>query len=166
MSRRIKDWFKSLVLEHVIIEVKPTPVNFDSAAIGRILALDVVAAMSPALVGALNMAIIESKKPPEPVTRGPQPLSDVPVDPSLEGDLLAKLPPDVQEACRYGCRKVQSDPSHPAGGRTLGNNWHRDEACEWAKIWLRDRALEYRDTDIHVGCELYYRIYIKSHKPN
>lgn len=159
----LNDLFRKLVNEQVVLDIRPAPVNptpVDVAALADVLRTD----LRVMIESALRDAIIESKKPPEPVTRGQQPLPDVPVAPSLENELLAKLPADVQEAVRYACRKVQRDPSHPPGGRTLGNNWHRDEACEWAKTWLKERSLPYQDTDINLGCELYYRVYIRGQK--
>ena len=160
MIKRMRAWLRDLILEHIIIEVKPTPVNFDAGAIARGLCTDVAGVIA----FALREAIIEAKKPPEPVTGGEGFPSDIPVDPTLESELLAKLHVNIQEAARYACRKVQRDPSHPPGGRTLGNNWHRDEACEWAKIWLNERSLAYRDSDVNLACELYYRAYIKAVK--
>jgi len=157
MRKRLRAWFRDLVSEQVVLDVHPTTVNFDMVGLSRILSEDIRKQVDAALV----VAIIESKNPPEPVTGGDQFPSDIPVDPTLESELLAKLHVNIQEAARFGCRKVQRDPSHPPGGRTLGNNWHRDEACEWAKIWLKERVLPYRDSDVNLAVELYYRVYIK-----
>jgi hypothetical protein len=156
--RILKRWFKELVGEQVVLT--PAPVVLDVDTLSRRLVRD----LRIMVLASLREAIIEAKKPPEPVTGGEGFPSDIPVDPTLESELLAKLHVNIQEAARYACRKVQRDPSHPPGGRTLGNNWHRDEACEWAKIWLNERALAYRDSDVNLACELYYRVYIKEIK--
>lgn len=215
--RFFKDWFKSLLLEYVIIEVKPTPVNFDHAAISRSLAVDIAPAIASAADAAAQSAlklhsdavrqvichaieaipapvvnipqpvavvdsdvvatqlgsrieaiarkmIAEALQPPPPVTKGEQPIPDVPPEPSLEASLLERLPTDIQYAVRYSCRKVQMDNPSPSQGTTLGNNWHRNEACEWAKTFLRERGLKAHDTDINLACELYYRVYIRPGK--
>lgn len=217
MKKRLKAWFKDLVCEHVILDVHPTPVHFDTDSVAKSLAVVMAQSIAAASHSAAESAvkrhsdamrqvvshaieaipapvvnipqpvavvdaevlaaqlnnrtekvsremIAEALKPPPPKTLHGEVLLDVPPEPSLESSLLERLPTDIQYAVRFSCRKVQNDNPSPAQGSTLGNNWHRNEACEWAKTFLRERGLKVHDTDINLACELYYRVYIRPGK--
>lgn len=125
---------------------------------------DVLAAqLNSRIEGTAREMIAEALKPP-PKTLDEMTLLDPPPNPSAEAALLSNMPTDIQYAVRYSCRKVQNEHPSPAQGTTLGNNWHRNEACEWAKTWLRERGIKAKDTDINLATELYYRVYIRPGK--
>jgi len=71
--------------------------------------------------------------------------------------LLESLPVLVQEAACYSTRKVAQDTTIP-GSMGFGKNMKRDEACEWAGHWLREKKEKFRDSDVNLACELYYTL--------
>ena len=192
MKRLLRQWFRELVADYVIVnvppakvEVHPTPVTVTPAPVdAESIAAIVVAALpvpppppeipAPSVdvdklmsgVAEQLYAVIDQKlvatvnealKPRLPE----QPLEKQFGNPTTEGKLLSLLPSEVQKAARYGCRHVQSESRFPVGGKTLGHNWHRDEACERAMTWLQERCIQYHSSDVHLACELYYRVYVK-----
>lgn len=111
--------------------------------------------MDAKLVDTVNAAL-KPRLPEQPL--------DKQGNPTYEGKLLSLLPSDVQKAARFGCRHVQSESRFPVGGKVLGHNFHRDEACERAMTWLQERCIQYRTSDVHLACELYYRVYVRENK--
>lgn len=211
----LKRWFRSLVVEYVILDVHPAPVHLDSVAVAnnlisalrvavedttkeaiarhssialkaladvvpvvnvpapvvnlpepvvnldpKAVAGEIVSSLESGLYDRLERVVIASLKPRLPE----QPQLEPPQNPTTESRLLSMLPPDIQKAARFGCRRVQNESHYPAGGSRLGNNWHRDEACEQAIMWLNERVLSYHYTDVSLGCELYYRIYVRGNE--
>jgi hypothetical protein len=78
-----------------------------------------------------------------------------------EAALWSTFPKEMQDAVAYSCEKVRRDPSFAAVGSNLGRNIKRDEACEWAKLRLKDAGIAYSDSAVHLACELYYRVRIE-----
>ena len=78
---------------------------------------------------------------------------------SLMNLLLSHLPMAVQRMSMRAVIKVEVDPSFakPAGSN-LGREIRRDEASEWAKLYLKDAGISYRDSDVHLACELIYHL--------
>ena len=70
--------------------------------------------------------------------------------------ILESLPVAVQQAACYACEKISKDRELPKGA--FGKNFRRDEACEWATHWLRENREPYRDSDVHLACEVYYHL--------
>ena len=72
---------------------------------------------------------------------------------------------DVQDVCRLAVIRVSSDPHVPHIVRenpTLGWNEASEQARTWAKAWKLSMAdKEYRDSDIHLGIELYYYAWVR-----
>lgn len=66
-------------------------------------------------------------------------------------------------AVQRACRKVARDPSFAAyEASNLGRNIFRDEACEWTKLYLKDAGVPFRDSEIHLACELYYHLFMRT----
>ena len=79
-----------------------------------------------------------------------------------ERSLFWSLPRSLQSAVGLACRKVQNDPGFSKSGfSNLGRNVKRDEACEWTKLYLKDAGIVYDDSDVHLACELYYRLFLR-----
>ena len=73
--------------------------------------------------------------------------------------LLTYLPPEISYEAAKAVTKVQRDPSFKDyHGSNLGRNIKRDEAAEWTKLYLKDKGLEWRDSDVNLACELIYHI--------
>jgi hypothetical protein len=67
------------------------------------------------------------------------------------------------QAVSAACSKVLNDPSFAQyEGSNLGRNVLRDEAAEWTKLYLKDMGASYKDSDVHLACELYYHLTIRS----
>lgn len=67
--------------------------------------------------------------------------------------------PSQHAAIIKACIKVEADIGlQRLGVSNLGRNIFRDEACEWAKIYLHDAGVAYRDSDVHLGCELWWHL--------
>jgi hypothetical protein len=79
-----------------------------------------------------------------------------------EEEAFEALPHEVQVAAARACRKVQHDPGNREMiGSNLGREMRRDEASEWAKLYLKDSNYNYSNSDVHLACELYYRLEIR-----
>lgn len=120
------------------------------------MAQQLYAVMDSKLVDTVNAAL-KPRLPEQPVDKQSG-------NPTYEGKLLSLLPSDVQKAARFGCRHVQSESRFPVGGKVLGHNFHRDEACERAMTWLQERCIQYSTSDVHLACELYYRVYVRENR--
>ena len=69
------------------------------------------------------------------------------------------IPWPVMQQCARAFDKVAKDPSFKDyEGANLGRNLLRDEGCEWAKLYLKDRRVTYRDSDVHLCMELLYHL--------
>lgn len=80
------------------------------------------------------------------------------------GALLGQyIPSYVTEEAQRAHHKVMVDPSFKGyHGSNLGRNIKRDEASEWAKLYLKDKGYAYRDSDVNLACELIYHIYTRA----
>ena len=75
-----------------------------------------------------------------------------------EDSLYRRLSPIIRDAAERACQKVAEDPLLKNDGfSNLGRNLLRDEACEWAKLYLKEQNSGYSDSDVHLACELVYR---------
>lgn len=69
------------------------------------------------------------------------------------------IPSSTWKAAERSVTKVMTDPSFQKPlGSNLGREIRRDEAAEWAKHYLNDAGLPYRDADVNLACELVYHL--------
>lgn len=74
----------------------------------------------------------------------------------LEEGVWQKFPLLLREAVAFSCSKVQRDKGLQEGS-SLGREPRRDEASEWTKHFLNEQGIAFKDSDIHLACELCYR---------
>lgn len=78
---------------------------------------------------------------------------------------FSSLPRPLRNCVERACEKVVKDPSFSTyEGSNLGRNVLRDEASEWTKLYLKEMGLTYRDSDVHLACELYHWLIIRKER--
>lgn len=89
----------------------------------------------------------------------PPPVAETAKEHMLALQRIGYISVPIWKAAKEAYLKVKADPSWKIYSSShLGQNPMRDEAVEWAKLYLRERKDSFRGSDVNLACEIMYHL--------